>query len=53
MIEIRRIDEARKSDIRLPNEPLALFGRMVPRFTDGHWDYTVEKSGTSKGEKLR
>lgn len=46
MTEIRRIDETHGEDIRLPNEPFSLFGRMLPRYADGRWDYTVEKSGS-------
>lgn len=46
MIEIKRIEEARQQDIRLPNEPFALFGRMLPQFADGHWSYTVESFDT-------
>lgn len=29
MIEIRRIDAQHKEDIRLPNEPFRMFGRIV------------------------
>ena len=37
MIEVRMINEARKADINLPNEPFGLFGRMEPptRTADG------------------
>ena len=43
MIEIRQIDEARREDVRLPNEPFPLFGRMIPRCADGQWGYTIER----------
>ncbi len=46
MIEIKRIGEANKQDIRLPNEPFALFGRMLPRYIDGKWSYSVERFET-------
>ena len=46
MIEIRPIGEANKQDINLPNEPFSLFGRMIPSYTDRHWDYTVERFET-------
>ena len=35
MIEVRMINEARKADINLPNEPFGLFGRMEPSYADG------------------
>lgn len=39
MIEVRMINEARKADINLPNEPFGLFGRMEPSYADGRWGY--------------
>lgn len=39
MIEVRIIDEARKADINIPNEPFGLFGRMEPSYMDGKWGY--------------
>ena len=42
MIEIKRIDASSKQDVRLPNEPFPLFGRMIPSYTDGHWSFTAE-----------
>ena len=44
MVEIRAIDPAHKQDIRLPNEPFPLRGRMVPSCENGLWRYRVEKS---------
>ena len=44
MIEVRRIDAAHRQDINLPNEPFPLFGRMIPRYANGRWDYSVETS---------
>lgn len=43
MIETRIIDEARKGDINIPNQPFALWGRMLPSYQDGKWGHTVEK----------
>lgn len=43
MIEIRVIDQTCKQDITLKNEPFSLWGRMVPSFLDGKWDYTIER----------
>ena len=41
-MEIRIMDATRRQDIDLPNQPFALFGRMIPRYIDGRWDYTAE-----------
>ena len=46
MIEIKLITEEEKQDINIPNEPFDLFGRMIPSYTDKHWDYTVERFET-------
>lgn len=43
MIETRAIDEARKQDINIPNQPFALWGRMIPSYQGGKWGHTVEK----------
>ena len=43
MIEIRMIDPAHKQDIRIPNEPFQLWGRMVPSYENEVWHYTVEE----------
>ena len=43
MIEIRTVDPAHKQDIRLPNEPFRLWGRMVPSYENGTWRYTTER----------
>ena len=40
MLEIRAIDETRKADINIPNEPFPLFGRMVPSYIDEKWGHT-------------
>ena len=40
MIKIREIDAQHKSDINLPNEPFPLFGRLLPSYKDGRWEYT-------------
>lgn len=39
MIEVREIGAACKADINIPNEPFALFGRMVPSYTEEQWGY--------------
>ena len=45
-IEIRIIDKAHKADINIPNESFFLFGRMLPSYLDGKWDYTTERFTT-------
>lgn len=40
-IDIRRIDEAHARDARLPNEPFRIWGRMIPKLSDGKWSYTT------------
>lgn len=42
MIEIKLIDRAHEEDLRLPNEPFTLFGRMVPQYVDEQWSCTIE-----------
>lgn len=42
MIEIRPIDHAHRGDLRLPNEPFALWGRMRPSFENGTWRHSTE-----------
>ena len=44
LINIRIVDSKHKVDINIPNEPFPLFGRMIPRYEDGKWSYTTEKS---------
>lgn len=41
MIEVRIIDAAHQQDIRIPNEPFSLFGRMAPSYTGGQWQYRI------------
>lgn len=45
-IEIRIIDKAHQDDINIPNEPFSLFGRMIPSYIDGKWNYITEKFET-------
>ena len=42
-IEIRRIDAAHAADVRLPNEPFEIFGRMIPSYVDECWAYRIER----------
>ena len=41
MIEIREITPERKGDIRIPNEPFSVSGKLVPSYTNGKWTYEV------------
>ena len=43
MIEIRKIDAAHGADARLPNQPFALWARVIPALSAGKWQYTLEK----------
>jgi ribosomal protein S18 acetylase RimI-like enzyme len=43
MIEIIRIDEARKNDINIPNEPFKLWGKMIATYDGNNWAHTTEK----------
>ena len=36
MTEIRLIDVQHSKDINLPNEPFILFGRLIPKYSDGN-----------------
>ncbi|MBR2263926.1 MAG: GNAT family N-acetyltransferase [Firmicutes bacterium] len=46
MIRIQVIDRDHAADIRIPNEPFALVGRMIPRYLDEQWGYDVEMFDT-------
>ena len=41
MIEIRIIDSEHKEDIRILNEPFALFGKMIPSYINEKWSYDI------------
>ena len=41
MINIRFIDETKKNDINIKNEPFLIYGRMVPCY-NGKWSYTTK-----------
>lgn len=43
MIQIKRITEANQDDINIPNEPFALWGKMIPTYDGKKWAYTTEK----------
>lgn len=41
-IAIHPIDEARRRDLSLPNQPFPLFGRLLPSYADGCWSWREE-----------
>lgn len=41
VIRITVIDQEHRQDIRLPNEPFALTGRVVPSYVNERWSYEV------------
>ena len=43
MIEIRKIDTAHKQDVRIPNQPFPLFGRLLPTYQDGRWSWQTQR----------
>lgn len=47
MIRITVIDQEHRQDIRLPNEPFALTGRVVPSYVNERWSYEVRPSRRS------
>lgn len=40
-LEVKVIENSQKHDIKLPNDPFSVFGKMIPKF-DGKWSYDVE-----------
>lgn len=48
MPQIIRIDETRKRDIQIPNEPFKVWGRMKPTFDGDKWSYTIDTFETNK-----
>lgn len=41
-MEYRVIDKAHSSDINLKNEPFGLYGKVIPTYLDGKWDYSIQ-----------
>lgn len=38
-ITIHIIDKEHSADINIPNQPFSLFGRLLPSYIDGEWNY--------------
>lgn len=41
-MECRVIDQEHSGDIRLKNEPFSLYGKVIPTYFDGKWDYSIQ-----------
>lgn len=52
-MEIRLLDAAHSADVRLPNEPFSLFGRMHPTYISDQWGYTVERFPADQITEMR
>ena len=42
MVCIRTIGPENAQDVRLSNEPFAVWGRMIPSLCEGRWSYRTE-----------
>lgn len=38
-ITVRKIEKSREADIRIPNEPFSLYGRMIPLYDGERWSH--------------
>lgn len=47
-ISIKIIDQTHKDDINIPNQPFRLFGRMLPSYNNGQWEYDIERFDDSE-----
>lgn len=41
-MECRVIDKEHSGDINLKNEPFSLYGKVIPTFLDGKWNYSIQ-----------
>lgn len=53
MLEIKRIDQEHQADIRLKNEPFSLWGKMLPSYSEGSWQYTICKFASEDIQTMR
>lgn len=53
MTEIRLIDAQHSKDINLPNEPFKLFGRLIPKYSDGKWSWKTELFAPENASEMR
>ena len=52
MPEIRIIGAEHKQDINIPSEPFLLFGRMIPSYMNGQWQYRVVHFGKDEVHEM-
>lgn len=53
MLEIKLIDQEHQADIRLKNEPFSLWGKMLPTYNEGNWQYTICKFAPEDIQTMR
>lgn len=53
MLTVRAIDASHQADIRLPNEPFGMFGRMLPSYSGGEWTYTLLRFAPEDVSEMR
>jgi len=53
MLEIKLIDQKHQADIRLKNEPFSLWGKMLPSYNEGSWQYTICKFASEDIQTMR
>ncbi len=41
-MEYRVIDKEHSEDINLRNEPFLLYGKVIPTYSDGKWNYSIQ-----------
>ena len=52
MIIVKTIDKAHQNDINIKNQPFPLFGRMLPSYNGGKWEYKVERFAEENREEM-
>ena len=53
MTVTRLIDVQHSKDINLPNEPFKLFGRLIPKYSDGKWSWKTELFAPENASEMR
>ena len=53
MTVTRLIDVQHSKDINLPNEPFKLFGRLIPKYSDGKWSWETELFAPENASEMR
>ena len=53
MTVTRLIDAQHSKDINLPNEPFKLFGRLIPKYSDGKWSWETELFAPENASEMR